>query len=194
MCSGTRLNSSASYLTSPAFPDGFVGVGYCKCTARPVEVNKALIKVNFEHVMLSDGEVCNEKLLIFKNGKQDKKNTIVSKCSPSLLMGMISEWFVREISVVFHRRERVPGSGRKTVVWIGIAGKFNNPLRAKFLRENINIYLYFMSFLHTNKTQVAEIPPRVRQGPTYSTWSISWPLMSWRRKEPGHQQPCYWPS
>ena len=44
-----------------------------------------------------------------------------------------------------------------------------NPWRAKFLRENINIYLHYMSFLHTNKTQVAEIPPRVRQGPAYST-------------------------
>ena len=44
-----------------------------------------------------------------------------------------------------------------------------NPLRAKFLRENINIYLHFMSFLHTNKTQVVEISPRVRQGPAYST-------------------------
>ena len=29
---------------------------------------------------------------------------------------------------------------------------FLNPLRAKFLRENINIYLHFMSFLHTSKT------------------------------------------
>ena len=62
------------------------------------------------------------------------------------------------------------------------------------LRENINIYLHFMSFLHTNKTQVVEIPPRVRHGPAYSTWSISWLPMSWRRKEPGHQQPWYWPS
>ena len=44
-----------------------------------------------------------------------------------------------------------------------------NPLRAKFFRGNINIYLHFMSFLHTNKTQVVEIPPRVRQGPAYST-------------------------
>ena len=44
-----------------------------------------------------------------------------------------------------------------------------NPLRAKFLRENINNYLHFMSFLHTNKTHVVEIPPRVRQGPAYST-------------------------
>ena len=44
-----------------------------------------------------------------------------------------------------------------------------NPLRAKLLRENIDIYLHFMSFLHTNKTQVAEIPPRVREGPAYST-------------------------
>ena len=44
-----------------------------------------------------------------------------------------------------------------------------NPLHAIFFRENINIYLHFMSFLHTNKTQVVEIPPRVRQGPAYST-------------------------
>ena len=36
-------------------------------------------------------------------------------------------------------------------------------------RENINIYLRFMSFLHTNETKVVEIPPRVRQGPAYST-------------------------
>ena len=68
-----------------------------------------------------------------------------------------------------------------------------NPLRAEFFRVNINIYLHFMSFLHTNKTQVVEIPPRVRQGPAYST-SISWLLMSWRLKEPGHQQPWYWSS
>ena len=44
-----------------------------------------------------------------------------------------------------------------------------NPLRAIFLRENRNIYLHFMSFLHTNKTRVAEIPSRVRRRPAYST-------------------------
>ena len=33
----------------------------------------------------------------------------------------------------------------------------------------MNIYLQFMSFLNTDKTQVDEIPPRVRQGPAYST-------------------------
>ena len=69
-----------------------------------------------------------------------------------------------------------------------------NPLRAKFVAENINIYLHFMSFLHTNKTQVVEIPPRVKPGPAYFTQSISWLLISWRRKEPGHQQTWYWPS
>ena len=63
-----------------------------------------------------------------------------------------------------------------------------------FFGENINIYLHIMSFLHINKTQVVEIPPRVKQGPAYWTQSISWLLMSWRRKEPGHQQPWYWPS
>ena len=40
---------------------------------------------------------------------------------------------------------------------------------ANYLRGNINIYLHFMSFLHNNKTQVVEIPPPVRQGPSYST-------------------------
>ena len=44
-----------------------------------------------------------------------------------------------------------------------------NPLRAKFFRVNLNIYLHFMSFLHTNKTHAIEIPHRVRQGPAYST-------------------------
>ena len=69
-----------------------------------------------------------------------------------------------------------------------------NPLHAIFFRENISIYLHLMPFLHTNKTQAVEIPSRVRQWPAYSTYSISWLLMSWRRKEPGHQQPWYWPS
>ena len=68
------------------------------------------------------------------------------------------------------------------------------PLRAKFFRGNINIYLHFMSLLHIDMTQVRKILPQVRPGPTYSTQSVSWPLMSWRRKEPGHQQPWYWPS
>ena len=67
-----------------------------------------------------------------------------------------------------------------------------NPLRAKFFRGSINIYLHFMSFLHIDLTQVLKILPQVREGPTYSIYSISWLLMSWWRKEPGHQQPWHW--
>ena len=44
-----------------------------------------------------------------------------------------------------------------------------NPLRAEFFRENINIYLHLMTFLQTNKTNVVEIPRRVRKGHTCST-------------------------
>ena len=44
-----------------------------------------------------------------------------------------------------------------------------NPLRAKFFRGNINIYLHFVSFLHTDTTQVVEIFPRERHEPPYST-------------------------
>ena len=64
-----------------------------------------------------------------------------------------------------------------------------NPLHAKFFRGNINIYLHFVSLLHIDMTHVLKIPPQVRPGPTYSTKSISWLMMSWRRKEPGQQQP-----
>ena len=65
-----------------------------------------------------------------------------------------------------------------------------NPLCAKFFRGNINIYLHFTSLFHTETTEVHEIFLRVRRGPTYSNKSISWLLITWRRKEPGHQQPC----
>ena len=44
-----------------------------------------------------------------------------------------------------------------------------NSIRAKFFRGNINIYLYFMSLLHIDMTQLLKILPHVRPGPTYST-------------------------
>ena len=42
------------------------------------------------------------------------------------------------------------------------------PLRAKFIRENINIYLHFVSYLHIDTKQVVEILPQIKQEPTYS--------------------------
>ena len=57
-----------------------------------------------------------------------------------------------------------------------------NLLHAKFFRRNKNLYLNFMSFLHIDMAQVLEILPQVRQELTYSTWSISWVLTSWRCK------------
>ena len=44
-----------------------------------------------------------------------------------------------------------------------------NPLRAKFFRGNINIYLHFMSLLHIDMIQVRKILPQVRPVLTYST-------------------------
>ena len=64
-----------------------------------------------------------------------------------------------------------------------------NSLCVKFFRGKINIYLHFMSLLRIDMTQVPKSLSQVRPGPAYSTQSISWLLMSWRRKEPRHQQP-----
>ena len=33
-----------------------------------------------------------------------------------------------------------------------------------------------------------------KQEYSHYTQPISWLMMKWRRKKPGHQQPCYWPS
>ena len=44
-----------------------------------------------------------------------------------------------------------------------------NPLRVKFFRGSINIYLHFVSFLYIDTTQVVETLPQVRQDPTYFT-------------------------
>ena len=51
------------------------------------------------------------------------------------------------------------------------------------------MYLHFISFLRIDTTRVVERFPQVRQGPTYFTMSISWSLMTWRRKEPWQKQP-----
>ena len=44
-----------------------------------------------------------------------------------------------------------------------------NPLRAKFSRENKNINLHLMSFLHIDMAQVVEILSHIRKELTYST-------------------------
>ena len=68
-----------------------------------------------------------------------------------------------------------------------------NSLHAIFFRGNKHVFTFHV------------IPPRwyakdcwnpsLHKTRTYIfTWSLSWLLMSWRRKEPAHQQPWYWPS
>ena len=40
---------------------------------------------------------------------------------------------------------------------------------AKFFRENINMYLHYMSFLHTDMQKIIEILPHIRPGLIYFT-------------------------
>ena len=135
-----------------------------------------------------------EKLEVAKFFVND---SIISRMPLSLRL-RYEDFVMKDVKRLLQKDERTIAAimlaGKVSLPWQDRPVSFFNPLRAKFLRENINIYLHFMSFLHTNKTQVAEIPPRVRQGPAYSTLSISWLLMSWLLASPGHQQPWYWPS
>ena len=121
MCSDTSIITNASYLISPAFPDGFSGTGSCTCTAEHADKTQSYMNIIVEHVMLSDEKVCNEEILIFKNGKQNEYT--VSECSPSIISFLDDMSAVRNITVSF-RRKLVASSRGKTVVWIGISGKF----------------------------------------------------------------------
>ena len=125
--------------------------------------------------------------------KKSASTTLYVRCCMHLSISHMVRYINKKSTYDMHVKSQiklwyiniwVPDNGIATV----------NPLRAKFFRVNINMYLHSMSFLRTNETQVVEIPPWVIQGPAYTTKSISWLLMSWRRKEPGHQQPWYWPS
>ena len=60
------------------------------------------------------------------------------------------------------------GNGILPVYCKAIIPNSVNPLRAKFFRGNIDIYLHFVSFLHIDM-QVVEILPQIRQEPTDST-------------------------
>ena len=53
----------------------------------------------------------------------------------------------------------------------------------------ISIYLQFLSFLNTKMSQVVKILPCGKRKDNSWAYSTSWWL-----KEPGHQQPGYWPN
>ena len=123
MCSDTSIISKASYVTSPAFPGGFTGTGSCMCTAKLIGASDGFIEINFEHVALSDQKVCNEEFIIFTNDKQIER---VTKCSPSIIKWRQDRFLARDVTVLL-RRKNTPYSQEKTVVWIGIRGKFASP-------------------------------------------------------------------
>ena len=108
--------------------------------------------------------------------------------SRSSLRGVYSR-STQELSACFRlhtTRGRISRDGKDLLTWcIVCTNQFLTLYHAKFFRGNQNIYLHFMSFLHIDITQAVEIIPQVRQELAYSTPSISWVLMSWR-KEPGH--------
>ena len=61
-----------------------------------------------------------------------------------------------------------------------------NPLHAKLFRGNMKHIFTFYVIPPTDVTQLVEILPQIRQEPAYSMKSISWLLMSWWYRGPGH--------
>ena len=70
-----------------------------------------------------------------------------------------------------------------------ILSKSVKRLRAKLFREKNKHMLTFYVITPHSYAQIPKIRSQVKPWPTYSTQSISLLLMSWRRKEPEHQQP-----
>ena len=56
------------------------------------------------------------------------------------------------------------------------------------------IYVIFILFIHYKMVQIFEILFHGNERSTYCTLSISWLLITWWHKDPGHHRPLYWPS
>ena len=57
--------------------------------------------------------------------------------------------------------------------------------------QDTNMYLYFISFLHTGKSQIVEIHADGSWESTYLTLPMPQLLIFWQYEEPGHQYPWY---
>ena len=152
--------------------------------------------------------------------ESDRYTVSVNVCTLDLCVMLFDNIFLLSLQVVAPTTRRWAAMGRSPSIWRGYMNTTQtvlhspsvwrwiryrrmaldgnqvcrtelNPLCAKVFKGNKNIYLHFMSFLHMDKTQVVEILLHVRQEITYSTLSVSWVLLSWQCKEPGHQQPWY---
>ena len=121
MCSNSSRISEGFYLTSSGFPAGFNGTGSCECRAESVDSNMFAATVDMLHVVLPDEEICNEELLISKDYGWYEE--IASDCSPYQMIPHRYISNLRGIKVFFHRK-RPTESNKKTVVWIGIGGKY----------------------------------------------------------------------
>ena len=79
--------------------------------------------------------------------------------------------------------------------WVGGWGTCFNPSLFYFLGFLLgNNFIYFQFHSNTKMARIVEILLRGKQPSVYPAWPITWLLMTWRRKEPGHHQPCYWPT
>ena len=120
MCSDMSRISKTFYLTSPAFPGDFSGTGICMCTAKPIETNRFTASIHIEHIVLSDPNVCNAAFRIFII---DDKKENVSECSPSQIKPRKYVFDAREIQISLRRKVTI-NTSKKTVVLVGIHGKF----------------------------------------------------------------------
>ena len=75
-----------------------------------------------------------------------------------------------------------------------VRDKLINPLRAKYFIGNRTYICISCQLFYIDMPQVFGILPRERPRLAYFTYPMSELLMTWRRKEPGHQKPCYWPN
>ena len=64
----------------------------------------------------------------------------------------------------------------------------------QFILRKINTHLHFLSYPNIDIVPIVEILPFGRQGHVYPTRLIPGLLVNMWCREPGHQQPCYWPN
>ena len=114
----------------------------------------------------------------------DEKRSLAKKTG--LTLTQVSNWFKNR-----RQRDRTPQQHtpcRRLVVELFTS--FLNPYRSGFILRNTKRVLHFISFLSTDGTlKSLKASFWKMKGPVHPTYSIPFLLMTWRRRDPCHQQP-----
>ena len=117
----------------------------------------------------------------------------------NISMSWHHQWFRQWLGTIWARHKHWVGQGKHedntshtqiySLTWFFCESIYMYYIVYHSLTQKFDRFLELTLKENKNIINMNAILRCTRQGPVYPVLSISWLLMTWRRKEPGHQQP-----